>query len=324
MTKIPLISIIVPTYNRLHFLKKTLISLINQTYPNIEILVINNYSKTNLKLFINKFKDSRIKLFNQSKKGTAQARNLGLKKATGQYICFCDDDDLYLSDKIKLQLKFMQKNPNLHFSYHNFYFQQNNHRYLGLPQYPPKTFNQLLIANYLVIHSGALMIKKKCFNTIKNFNIQLTSEDADFHYRLAHKFKFDYLKQPLTIYNLHHKNKKKIISKSHYLNIEKVKVKYLKMALAQIKKPSKLIQKKLIYHQGRLYLFQSKFSQARKQFFQFIKLKPISFWPYFFLITSLLKPKIFNQIILPKLPQFEFFWFKFKRLLPDQSKFHNP
>jgi len=321
MTKTPLVSIIIPTYNRPNLLTKTLKSIINQSYSNLEIIVINNYPKLNLKPLIKSFKDKRIKYFVEPKKNTAQARNLGLKKAIGQYICFCDDDDLYLPNKIKFQLKFMQKNPKLDFSYHNFYFQKKNKLYLGLPQNPPITFDQLLTANYLVVHSGSLMIKKNCFKIIKGFNTQLTSEDADFHYQLANKFKFSYLNKPLTTYRLHSKNKKKTILKSHYLNIEAVKVKYLRQALTQSKTPSKLLNQKLAYHQGRLYLFQNKFPLAKKHFIQFIKLKPINLWGFFFLFTSLLKPKLFNHLILPKLPQLEFFSFKIKQLITSTKHF---
>ena len=113
MSNQPLVSIIIPTYQRPQLLLKTLKSLVNQTYKNIEILIINNYPKDNLNPIVNQLKDRRIKLYTEKKKNTAHARNLGLKKAKGKYICFCDDDDLYLADKIKLQLKFMQNNPPL-------------------------------------------------------------------------------------------------------------------------------------------------------------------------------------------------------------------
>lgn len=318
-SKNPLISIIVPTYNRPELIKKTINSLLNQTYTNIEIIIVNNYPQLNLKSFISSINDNRIKYFIESKKNTANARNLGLKHASGQYICFCDDDDLYLPNKVKLQLKFMQTNPQLGFSYHNFYFKKNNKLTLGIVKKAPTNFIDLITANFFTIHSGSLMIKKKCFIKVKGFNSKLPSnEDADFNYQLASKFKFRYLSKPLTIYQLHSKNKKKTLQRKHYLNIEKVKVKYLK----KISNPTNPQKHKLNYHQARLFLFQGQLKKSRQHFFKSIRFKPITFWPYLLLASSLLKPTAFNQLIFPTLPTLESFTSSLKQTLLFQKKPH--
>jgi glycosyltransferase involved in cell wall biosynthesis len=93
----PIISIIVPVYNCDNFLKKSITSLVSQTFKNIEIICINDGSKDNSLAILSDFseKDERIIVINQEKSGPAEARNKGLKKARGEYIMFCDSDDWY-------------------------------------------------------------------------------------------------------------------------------------------------------------------------------------------------------------------------------------
>ncbi|OCG44233.1 hypothetical protein A9G35_08310 [Gilliamella sp. Choc5-1] len=93
----PVISIIVPVYNCDNFLEKSITSLINQTFENIEIICINDGSIDNSLDILNNFskKDKRIIVIDQENNGPAEARNKGLKKSRGEYIMFCDSDDWY-------------------------------------------------------------------------------------------------------------------------------------------------------------------------------------------------------------------------------------
>lgn len=92
MTKIK-VSIIVPIYNAEKTIKRCLDSIINQTYKDLEILLINDGSKDNSLEIIKKYKDKRIKIIDKKNEGVAKTRNLGIKKASGQYIMFIDNDD---------------------------------------------------------------------------------------------------------------------------------------------------------------------------------------------------------------------------------------
>lgn len=89
------LSVIVPVYNVGKFLPKTLYCLINQTYKNIEIICVNNGSTDNSLSIIKEYanKDSRIKIINENKVGLSEARNIGLRIATGDYVAFLDSDD---------------------------------------------------------------------------------------------------------------------------------------------------------------------------------------------------------------------------------------
>lgn len=93
------VSIIVPVYNADSYLSSCLESLVRQTYPNIEILLVNDGSTDFSENIIKEFqeKDSRIKYFSQENKGVSSARNLGITKAIGKYLCFVDSDDVVSS-----------------------------------------------------------------------------------------------------------------------------------------------------------------------------------------------------------------------------------
>ena len=102
-----LVSIIVPVYNVEKYLSKCIESLINQTYTNIEILLINDGSTDNSKKICEQFKekDSRIKLINKENGGLSDTRNKGLQEAIGKYIAFVDSDDYINENTVEDNLK---------------------------------------------------------------------------------------------------------------------------------------------------------------------------------------------------------------------------
>ncbi|PEK30768.1 glycosyl transferase [Bacillus toyonensis] len=106
-----LISIITPVYNSEEYIEFTIKSVLNQTYSNWEMLIVDDCSKDDTEEVINKFKDPRIKYFKLEKNsGAAVARNEALKRARGKYIAFLDADDMWKPDKLEKQLNFMIKN----------------------------------------------------------------------------------------------------------------------------------------------------------------------------------------------------------------------
>lgn len=98
-----LVSIIVPVYNAEDNIKRCLESLINQTYDNIEIIIVNDGSKDNSLQIIQDIAliDNRIKIFNKNNGGVSSARNLGIKNATGKYLMFVDADDYILDNAVE-------------------------------------------------------------------------------------------------------------------------------------------------------------------------------------------------------------------------------
>lgn len=91
----PLVSIIIPTYNSSDYITETLTKLEKQTYPNFEIVIVNDGSKDNTSNVLREYvlTHSRLIIINKENGGVSSARNTGIRKAQGQFICFMDDDD---------------------------------------------------------------------------------------------------------------------------------------------------------------------------------------------------------------------------------------
>ena len=110
-----LVSIIMPYYKKEMFVKKSVKSLLNQTYQNFEIILVNDQADERSSIFLKDILnlDNRIKLVtNEKNLGVGESRNKAIEIAKGEYIAFCDCDDLWKNNKLEVQIEFM-KNSNL-------------------------------------------------------------------------------------------------------------------------------------------------------------------------------------------------------------------
>ena len=105
----PLVSIIIPVYNAERYIADSICSAIKQTWPNKEIIIIDDGSTDNSLSAIKKYENERIKVYSQANKGASAARNFGIKMANGKYIQFLDADDLLSPDKIEAQLNVLNE-----------------------------------------------------------------------------------------------------------------------------------------------------------------------------------------------------------------------
>lgn len=118
----PLVSIITPSYNSLRFIEDSVRSVLNQSYTNFELIIVDDCSKDNSWLPIQELakQDNRIHTYQlQKNSGAAMARNFGIQKANGKYLAFLDSDDLWDENKLEKQVQFMQEN-NYVFSFTNY------------------------------------------------------------------------------------------------------------------------------------------------------------------------------------------------------------
>ena len=131
-------SIVIPLYNVEKFVRFALQSASAQTYPNIEILVVDDESSDGGVEICRRFDDSRIKIFQQENRGLSGARNTGIRNAQGDYIAFLDADDLWEPDKLEKHIRHLESAPDVgvSFSYSKFIDQQNNP--IGLFQFASK------------------------------------------------------------------------------------------------------------------------------------------------------------------------------------------
>jgi len=110
----PLVSVIIATYNRAHLIPQSIESVLSQTFKDYEIIVVDDGSSDNTKeLLKNRYGESIIYIGKEKNEGLSAARNIGVKAAKGKYLAILDDEDIWLPEKLEMQIRLMQKNPSL-------------------------------------------------------------------------------------------------------------------------------------------------------------------------------------------------------------------
>lgn len=161
----PLVSIVIPTYNRANLIGESIRSILSQTYTNWELIVIDDGSQDNTKDVISGFSDKRISYFSITHTGIfGKVRNEGLKMSKGDYIAFLDSDDLWSTDKLEVQLGLLNRYPEAFFVF-------NNITIFGTRQYSsPPDYDELFVGSILlsmleetrfVFYPSALLFKRE-------------------------------------------------------------------------------------------------------------------------------------------------------------------
>ena len=165
------VSIIIPVYNVEKYLDKCLKSVLNQTYKNIEIIVINDGSTDNSLKICKKYKDKRIVLIDKENGGVSSARNKGLELASGKYITFVDSDDWLELDAIENMVSFIEKEnvDFVRFCYQTAGVRQNSvseaeNKYIGSEI---SRFTEKLISSEMPGYLPILMVKREIIKDIK-------------------------------------------------------------------------------------------------------------------------------------------------------------
>jgi len=171
------VSIIIPYYKKKFYFKKTISSVLKQTYKNYEVILIyDDKDKSDLafvKTTIKKIRNSKI-IINQSNLGVARSRNIGIKHSKGKFISFLDADDLWHKDKLKRQLLFMNKNK-IGFSFSSYYIINKDGKKLKTIRVPKKLiFKNLLFS--CKIGLSTVIADSKFFKKVKFSNLK-TQED---------------------------------------------------------------------------------------------------------------------------------------------------
>ncbi|MBM4145211.1 MAG: glycosyltransferase [Nitrospira sp.] len=197
----PLVSVIVPTFNRPEMLQETLRSIIDQTYKNYEIIVVND-AGVDVENIVAEKKHGRniIHIKHSSNKGLAGARNTGINAANGKYIAYLDDDDIFYPEHLETLVKFLESSgyKAAYTDAYRAYQAEENGRYIikkrELTSSPDFDYNRILISNYIPVL--CFMHEKSCLDEVGLFDEALTShEDWDLWIRMSRKFQFGHIRK---------------------------------------------------------------------------------------------------------------------------------
>lgn len=168
------VSIITPVYNSEKFINDTISSVLNQTYTNWEMILVDDCSTDNSKKIINEYveKDSRFKYIKLSQNsGAAVARNTAIKAATGRFLAFLDSDDAWEPEKLDLQIKFMIENK-VGFSFTSYKIVDENGKPTGKIVSVPSTINYEELLKNTIIGCLTVVIDKDVVGDIQMPNLR--------------------------------------------------------------------------------------------------------------------------------------------------------
>ena len=206
-------SIIVPTYNHADFLKNAVDSVVNQTYRNWELIIVDNFSDDNTFEIVNSYKDKRISYCKFKNNGViAASRNHGIKISSGNWIAFLDSDDIWYSNKLSVIIEKILNNTDCQvFCSHEYkVFQETNKKQiLKVGPYNNQFYKYMIIHGNKLSTSSTIISKKiidrgLIFDESKDL---ITVEDYDLWLRIAESnFKFFFINIPLGEYLVHKNN----------------------------------------------------------------------------------------------------------------------
>lgn len=154
------VSIIMPTYNRANTISRAIKSIINQTYDDLELIIVDDGSVDNTKEVISEFDDKRIKYIYQKNSGACSARNAGIKISKGKYIAFLDSDDEWNINKLEKQIKFIEeKNAKVVFC--NYFYEKAGKIQVAINKLKKDYLINLDLLDKNYITTGALFIEKE-------------------------------------------------------------------------------------------------------------------------------------------------------------------
>ncbi|OKH33363.1 glycosyl transferase family A [[Phormidium ambiguum] IAM M-71] len=201
----PVISVIIPVCNGEKTIKETVDSVINQTFSDFELIIINDGSTDKTLEIISQIKDDRLTVSSYPNAGLSASRNRGIYLAKGEYISFIDADDLWTPDKLESQLKALQENPEAAVAYSWTDCIDESGKFLGKGSY--LSFSGDIRANLLLhnfIDSGSnVLIRTEALKKVGNFDESRKScEDWDMWLRLASEYSFVVVSKPQILYRM--------------------------------------------------------------------------------------------------------------------------
>jgi len=225
--QMPKVSVIIPTFNCGSYISEGIDSALNQTFKDFEIIIVDDGSTDNTKEIVQEYIEKHpkiIKYFYQSNQGVASARNKGIMESKGEYIAILEADDVWLPEKIRMQVKILNENSDAAMVYTDAEMFEGDHliraslchsthanqkidgfrKKIQQCQFNDGTilkeslFDELLFGNLIVTLS--VVMRKNCLSDVGNFDSHLAIDDYDYWIRISEKFPIIYLNKITTRY----------------------------------------------------------------------------------------------------------------------------
>lgn len=288
----PKVSVIIPTHNRAELLRSAITSVLNQTYQDFEVIVVDDASTDETRGALASFNDPRIKYIRHAaSKGDAGARNTGIVNSTGDYIAFLDDDDQWLSEKLELQAAVLENSPGNVGGVYTGHFEINGaDGKISNVSFPTRRgdLSQCVFMESFIFTS-CVLLKRQCFQKLGLFDESIPyCSDYDMWIRVAKEFHFEYVSKPLVKYLIHKAkltNNLKLSIKGKEMILNKYGVYFDRHRKAYGQRYRTL---------GELYCYDGNIKKGREALLKSIKIDPFEIRSYCHYCLSFLGPKNFK------------------------------
>jgi len=217
----PLVSVVVPNLDYAKYLEDCLNSIVDQTYQPLEILFVDDGSKDASLEIAKRF--DKIRIFSQSHQGVNAARNLGIRNATGEFIAFCDSDDLWMPNKIAEQIDFLTKHPDHGLVYSDIqlvsedlvFIRNQKARFFGdCSRYFLTRPSEAII----LLGASTSLMRRQIALELNGFDTTMKGpgEDWDFFRRVTEKTLVDFIPKPLVSYRQHESSASRVSSEKYF------------------------------------------------------------------------------------------------------------
>jgi glycosyltransferase involved in cell wall biosynthesis len=229
---VPLVSVIIPTYNCERYITETITSVLDQQFRNLELIVVDDGSTDRTREIVAGFGDP-VRLIKQSNARVCAARNRGLAESRGQFVCFMDHDDYWFPDKLARQIEAMHANPEVGVVYSGFILWRANQNGVfpspasfDLAEYPTGRdedfsgwiYHQFLLDCWML--TSTAMFRREVFDRCAPFDVNLPySEDWELWLRLSHEYPFLKLHRPNTLYRQHAQQGNRMVREIDYRTV---------------------------------------------------------------------------------------------------------
>lgn len=211
----PKVSVIIPTYNRAQYIGETVRSVLQQTYKDYEVVVVDDGSTDDTLKRLDEF-EGQIRVVEQPNSERAVARNNGIKNSSGEYVALLDSDDLWFPYKLEKQVKVLDENYRVAMCYGQSLRIDDKSNQIKparrqLQGFSGSVFEKFLIRNFVV--SATPLARRRDIENIEGFQTKyIPYEDWEFWARLSLQGDFHYINEPLASYRIHPQQSVKLAS----------------------------------------------------------------------------------------------------------------
>jgi len=223
----PKISIVTPSYNQAQFLERTILSVLNQNYPNLEYIIIDGGSMDGSVEIIKKYEKYLTYWISGKDKGQSHAINKGFQKSTGEILAWLNSDDTYLPATFFTVNRNFNQNPEADLIFGNIYFIDKNDKKIGELRFTKFDFDTLIYEGGNLHQTGTFWTKniyKKVGGINPNYKFCM---DYDFFCRVAEKGRLCYLKDYFANFRIHTNAKSSIINHIGHKEHKEIMMRYI-------------------------------------------------------------------------------------------------